>query len=97
MIIPSLFSTRAQSFHSLSGSDLAAWMNSIGLEMYSELISQLVVTGERLASIAANTEDLVVSTKTMHVEFIHVHVYICNYCVPCTYTYTVNPLIITCH
>ncbi|XP_003384204.2 PREDICTED: uncharacterized protein LOC100634848 [Amphimedon queenslandica] len=51
--------TRAQSFHSLSGSDLAAWMNSIGLEMYGELISQLVVTGERLASIAANTEDLV--------------------------------------
>ena len=28
--------------------------------MYAELISQLVVTGERLASIAANSEDLVV-------------------------------------
>lgn len=35
-------------------------MSSIGLEMYAELISQLVVTGERLASIAANSEDLVV-------------------------------------
>lgn len=54
------YSPRAQSFHSLTGSDLASWMSSIGLEMYAELISQLVVTGERLASIAANSEDLVV-------------------------------------
>ena len=63
---PSLFlilfsiSARAQHFHSLNGPDLADWMNSVGLEMYGELISQLVGTGERLASICSNTEDLMV-------------------------------------
>jgi hypothetical protein len=33
-------------------------MASIDLEMYGDLISQLVVTGERLASIASSTDDL---------------------------------------
>ncbi len=55
-----LFSARAQHFHSLTGPDLADWMNSVGLDIYGELISQLVGTGERLASICYNTEDLMV-------------------------------------
>ena len=38
-------------------------MTSIGLDIYGEMISQLVVTGERLASIATSTEDLVVCNK----------------------------------
>ena len=67
-----MFSPRAQHFHSLNGPDLADWMGSIGLEMYGELISQLVGTGERLASIAANTEDLMVrKNKTMLIDLLY--------------------------
>ena len=61
LIIFNLFhSPRAKHFNSLVGADLADWIASIGLEMYGDLISQLVGTGERLASIADNKEDLVV-------------------------------------
>lgn len=46
----------------MAGSDLADWITSIGLEVYADVISQLVGTGERLASISSSCEDLQVST-----------------------------------
>ena len=56
-------SPRAAAFYSLNGAQLGEWFQSIGLDMYSDMMEQEQVTGDKLASIVAvNSNDgLVVS------------------------------------
>ena len=70
-----LCSPRAAHFNALAGSNLADWITSIGLEAYADIISQLVGTGERLASISSNVEDLQVWTHVLHV----INMYTCSF------------------
>lgn len=71
-----LCSPRAAHFNALAGSNLADWITSIGLEAYADIISQLVGTGERLASISSNVEDLQVWKHVLHCDQ-HLHLLLC--------------------
>ena len=56
-------SPRADAFMAKDSEALAEWFKSIGLDMYSDLMIEKAMTGEKLAEIAAeeDSHELVVS------------------------------------
>ena len=56
-------SVRADEFLAKTTEELVAWFRSIGLDMYSDLVQEKMLTGERLADIVSgdSTHEMVVS------------------------------------
>ena len=46
--------------------DVARWLVAVGLEMYVDMLRAKAVNGARLASIAANYEEMMVSVKYIY-------------------------------
>lgn len=62
-IIASPTSPRAEAFIAMESEALAEWFKNIGLDMYSDLVTEKALTGERLAEFVADDDchQLVVS------------------------------------
>ena len=63
------FSPKAAAFCSQSSEQLCEWLSGIGLSMYSDLVMDKHVTGERLAEMVAEptNQHLVVSTSCTNI------------------------------
>ena len=59
-------STRADAFTAKSSAELAEWFQSIGLDMYSDLAEEKMLTGESLANMVVEDSSLVVSEVSLY-------------------------------
>lgn len=46
-------SSRADAFHAQDSAELVVWFKSVGLDMYSDLVEEKMLTGERLAEMVS--------------------------------------------
>lgn len=61
------YSERAEAFSAKISTEVAEWFGSIGLDMYSDLVQEKMLSGEKLAEIASedNSHQLVVRDEMM--------------------------------